>query len=244
MNKMFFKNKINTAPTKKAIAATKRRFANAILLSQKGLEEAVSLGITKDEGKVIETKDGLKFVNKMSKFSKRVTYSILFVIIALFVAMFIVQDGTYFSVWVFSLALATFFFAVLSFPRSLIVRDKELVINCILETTLIDLQDIKRIHTINSYRMKRTIPLIGSYGFGGFYGLYVDLIHLRSIKMFATNLSQLVYIQTIYNDHYIVSCENSSLLIDKAREAIVKLKPDKSNYKNWDKEEDDNEDDD
>lgn len=235
---MFFKNRKNIAPTQKSIANTKRRFADAIISSR--LANVVGLGENLDEGKVIEGKNGLKFVNRTSKFAKRVTLFVFLSILAFFVVAFVINSGTYLIAWIFSLLLAVIIIAILSFPRNITLTNEELVVNCILETKIISLSDIKRIHPIKSYRMKRTIPVFGSYGFGGFFGTYVDFIHLRQIRLYASNLQSLVYIQTIYKDHFILSCENSNVLIERAREAIVRLKPEQgeSNYEEWDKDDD------
>ncbi|MFI3262702.1 MAG: PH domain-containing protein [Rikenellaceae bacterium] len=219
---MFFKKRTNKAPTKKTIARTKRRFEKAIVSSQ--LANAVGLS-DEDEGKVIEKKGRLKFVNRSSKFVKRFTLIIFLLFIVFFVVAFVINNGTYLIAWIFSLVLATLIIAILSFPKNLTLTEDELVINCVLETRVISLSEIKRIHTINRYRLKSTIPTFGSYGFGGYFGIYFDLIHFRKLRLFATNLQNLVYVQTIYKDHFILSCENSNLLIERTRDAILKLKP-------------------
>ncbi|MFI3267253.1 MAG: PH domain-containing protein [Rikenellaceae bacterium] len=241
---MFFKNKKNIAPTQKSIANTKKRFGDAIISSR--LANAVGLGDENDEGKVIEKNNRLKFVNRTSKFVKRFTISVFVSLTVFFIAAFILNSGTYLMAWIFSLSFAIIVLAILSFPRNVTLTNDELVLRCLLETKIISLNDIKRIHPINKYRMKRTFPIFGSYGFGGYFGTYIDLIHLRRVRLYATNLQNLVYIQTIYKDHFIISCENSNILIERAREAILNLKPELGdlNYKDWDKDDEDDEDDD
>lgn len=206
----------------KSITKTKRIFLKAINLSLEKQVVKDDVDSSKEVDCVVENDREFKFRNKMSRFSKIVTIAVITIFLITATVLFVINSGTYFSVWIFSVIGAVLLFATLSFPRNLVIRDESLIINCVLETVVINLSDIKRIHPINRYRMKWTIPLLGSYGFGGFFGRYFDFIHLRNIKMYATDLEKLVYIQTVYHDHYIVSCDNFTLLINKVRETVEK----------------------
>lgn len=218
---------IKSAPNKKAISKTKQRFSDAILASQRKLEEAVYLKGLREltTTKLVEEQPtGIIFRNKMSKFCRRVTSFVLILVFIFFFYLFYSSSGTYLSAWFMSLAMSVFLLYLISFPRSLKVTNKHLIINCVLEITTIELRDIKRIHPVNRYRLKRVFPLLGSYGFGGFYGIYIDLIHFRIFKLYATKLSNLVIIQDIYDDRYIVSCENRDLFVERVRKNIEELK--------------------
>lgn len=242
---MFFKKSFK-APNRIAISKTKRRFSKAISLSQQKIEETLHVEnlLNSQREQVVERQDGVLFRNKMSKFCRRITIVVFIIAIILFVYLFYSSSGTYLSAWFISLCVSVFLLFLMSFPRSLKVTDTHLYINCVLEVTQFELSDIKRIHTINRYRLKRTVPVFGSYGFGGFFGLYIDLIHLRFLRLYATNLNNLVFIQNIYNDRYIVSCENSALFIEKVRTAIdgLKARNEESHLENSSEEQWDDED--
>ena len=63
------------------------------------------------------------------------------------------------------------------------------------------------------------IPLIGSYGFGGYYGYWFHLSDWEICKVYATERKQLVLIEDIYEDIYIVSCTDPDRLIELCMEA-------------------------
>lgn len=213
------------APTSKAIKVTKRRFADAIE-SSKELIGGIERG-NKDflHSKAIEEgNDFVIFRYYRDKFSKHVTFYISIIIISLFVYLFLTSSGTYISAWFISIATAIFLLYLLSFPRYIRVTNKNLAISCVLEITVIPLGNIKRIHAINRYRLKRLFPLLGSYGFGGYFGQYFDLIHLRFLHLYLTKKENLIFIQDIYDNRYIVNCEHRQKLIELVRDNIETLK--------------------
>lgn len=213
-----------SAPTKEAIAKLKKRFSTAI--SNTGVSADKLMGISNGDTTPFvftDSKGATCFKYRMSKYCRYTTLVSFLLLIALFFYFLISSSGSYLSAWYLSFATAVVLLFFISFPRRIRVTSSDLVINCILETTYIPLGDIKRIHETQRYRLKRTVCLAGSYGFGGFYGYWLDLIHLRMVRMYATKLSGLVIIQTIYNERYVVSCEEPSTLVRCVRDNIKEL---------------------
>lgn len=154
-----------------------------------------------------------RFPYRLSRFCRWTTLAVSVLFAAVFIYLLRSSSGTYLSAWFLSLTIAVAALFVISFPRNIVVTDTDLVIYGILEATYISLGDIKRIHTVSRRRIRMVIPVIGSYGFGGYYGYYFDLQKLRMIRLFATRLSGLVMVQTIYDDRILLSCEAASELI-------------------------------
>ena len=108
---------------------------------------------------------------------------------------------------------------ILSFPRYLTIDDDALQIHCIVELTRIHVEEIEKIRRIDRDYFRRMIPLIGSYGFGGYYGYWFHLSDWEICKVYATERKQLVLIEDIYEDIYIVSCTDPDRLIELCMEA-------------------------
>lgn len=213
-----------SAPTKEAISKLKKRFSTAIADTQVSADRLMGVSRHNNTQFVYTNSKGdTCFRYRMSKYCRYTTFFSFLLLIALFFYFLISSSGSYLSAWYLSFATAVVLLFFISFPRRICVTSSNLVINCILEATYIPLGDIKRIHETKRYRLNRTICLAGSYGFGGFYGYWLDLIHLRMVRMYATKLSGLVIIQTIYNERYVVSCEEPSTLVRCVRDNIREL---------------------
>jgi len=118
---------------------------------------------------------------------------------------------------------------VLSFPRYLTIDDDTLQIHCIVELTRIHVEEIETVRRIDRSHFRRMIPLLGSYGFGGYFGYWFHLSDWTICKLYTTERKQLVLIEDIYEDIYIVSCPDPDLLVtlctvarDRKREEIYR----------------------
>lgn len=222
------------APTKEVIAKTKK----VILRHLEGLErqtKAISHFAESQTSKYIirkldnnqEQTISISFKYVKSKFCRYVTFFAMLAVIGLFVFLFLSSSGTYLSAWYLSIALAILLLYLISFPTYIKLGADMMEIHGMLEITPIHYADIKRAYKIKRYRLKSVYPLVGSYGFGGFFGYYFDFKQFRIVYMYATRLSNLIAIDDIYNDKYIISCEDPDLFIaelKRAKEASVKLK--------------------
>ncbi len=159
------------------------------------------------------------------KFSKSVIYygllQLLFVSICGYF-FYRLYDGGYISAWFISFVAALFLLLILSLPRKIVLSPSTIRIHCILEIAEIKLSDIVRVRKVNPRTLKWIMPLIGSYGFFGYYGKFVDLRRAERIKMYATQWSNLVEIVDIYEDRYVVSCSDSKSFISAIRQQINK----------------------
>ncbi|MFI3321272.1 MAG: PH domain-containing protein [Rikenellaceae bacterium] len=177
--------------------------------------------------KVVLDKNGeptstIKFKYMRSRFCHFVTFSTLTIVAAVFFYFLMTSSGTYLSAWYFSIALAVFLLYLISFPTCIKLKDDILEIDGILELTPIPYKNIKRIYKIDRYRLRRTYPLLGSYGFGGYFGYYFDFAQMKIVYLHATNLSNLVVIEDIYRNKHVISCQESDIFIKEVRQRKIK----------------------
>lgn len=160
-----------------------------------------------------------KFKYKFDRRSKRITSAVSVLVFAVFVVIFFIHGGAYFPVWIFGFLLCVIALYILSIPRFIQIDDDALEIHCIVDLTRIHVEDIEVIKRIERYELTPLIPLIGSYGFFGYYGYYLSLWNWDIYKMYASERKNLVLIEDIYEDTYIVSCNDAETLINMAIEA-------------------------
>ena len=129
------------------------------------------------------------------------------------------MGASYIPAWFLLFLLCIITLYILSFPRYLTIDDDALQIHCIVELTRIHVEEIEKIRKIDRDYFRRMIPLIGSYGFGGYYGYWFHLSDWEICKVYATERKQLVLIEDIYEDIYIVSCTDPDRLIELCMEA-------------------------
>lgn len=129
------------------------------------------------------------------------------------------SDANYLNAWVISIMAAVVALFVLSIPRRILVDDQLLEIRCVVETTRIEIRDIASICKTTPDRYSRLWPVLGSYGFFGYYGYYFSFRRWEMVKVYATEWDNLVEIEDIYEDRYIVSCRDADGLIDAVMQA-------------------------
>lgn len=152
---------------------------------------------------------------RLDKRSRRITtvYIVIFLIVAALLLYRFMDSGTYIPAWFLSIAFAVMALYVLSIPRFIRVTDAAFEIHCLVELTKLHLNDIKSVRRIDDSSMKHSIPLLASYGFCGYYGYYFNISEWEMIKVYASKWSDFVEIEDIYEQKYIVSCDDADGLI-------------------------------
>ncbi len=183
-----------------------------------------------------------KFKYHLDHRSRYITWGTFIAITALLVGAHFIWGSSYLPAWFLLLLLCVITLFVLSFPRYLTIDEEMLQIHCIVELTRIHVEEIETVQRIDSSHFQRIVPLLGSYGFGGYFGYWIHLSDWSICKLYTTERKQLVLIEDIYEDIYIVNCSDPDLLVtlctaarDKKRDEIYrktltidKLSPDNS----------------
>ena len=163
---------------------------------------------------------------KLDKRSKRLTLIFTLLIVGLGVFISYYSASGYFSAWFVLFAAAFLALFILSIPRFVKIDDDSLEIHCIVELTHINIEDIKSVRKIDRHRMRYCIPLLGSYGFFGYYGYYFNLAEMSLVKVYASRWKNFVMIEDIYDDTYIINCDDADEFVhfaNKARRARLML---------------------
>ena len=108
---------------------------------------------------------------------------------------------------------------ILSIPRYVSLDDTSIDIHCIVDLTRIHLEDVELIRRIEPDEFRRLWPLLGSYGFWGYFGYYFSFREWNLYKVYASERKNLVLIEDIYEDTFIISCEQADELITLVIEA-------------------------
>lgn len=142
---------------------------------------------------------------------RTVLQCIIFAAIA--VALFFLYRGGYLSAWFSSVIMALMALMALSIPRRIVLLDRTLEIQCILDITEINIREIASVRRLDRRRMRWIVPLLGGIGFFGYYGKYFDLKEFDTVNMYASEWNNFVEITDIYDSRTYVSCREADALI-------------------------------
>jgi hypothetical protein len=120
----------------------------------------------------------------------------------------------YFPIWCGLFSLLVITLAVLSIPRRIVVTENTFEIRCIVELTSIALEDIASIRRMEPAEMRYSFPVLAGYGFFGYYGYYYNFSEMSFFKVYASQWNDFVRIEDIYEDIYVVNCDEADRLID------------------------------
>lgn len=155
------------------------------------------------------------------KYNKKLVRGTILFFLSFMLAIYLfdlIFDNRYLAAWALGVVLAVTIFALLSIPRYIKVSKSMLEIQCLLELTRIPLEDIASVEKIEKSDLKWAIPIIASCGFCGYFGYYIDLRNWNIFKIYASSWEDLVVIEDIYEDLFVVNCDRQDELIALVRE--------------------------
>lgn len=160
-----------------------------------------------------------RFRYRRDKRTRRLTWITSAVIAAAFAAVVFCVGEEYVRAWIIVLLLTILLLYVLSIPRYVKVDKEAVEIHCVVEMTRIPIADINSVRKVTRQDLGRLTLLLGSYGFFGYYGYYANLKRWETVKVYATEWDNLVEINDIYEDRYIVSCREADRFIEMVMQA-------------------------
>lgn len=131
--------------------------------------------------------------------------------------LYILYTGGFFSAWFVSVVVAIMTLMILSIPRRIAIIEKKMEIQCVFDITQIDITQIERIRKVNARKLRWAMLLIGSHGFFGYYGKYLDLKEFETITIYASEWNNFVEIVDIYDSRTYISCREADALIALVR---------------------------
>ena len=154
------------------------------------------------------------FRYRISLCSKRITVLVFAVMVEAFGLFQHFAIGGYMPAWFLFFAVIVAALYILSIPRHIRVNREAVEIHCLVESTYIHYADLKSARYMRPGEMKFAFPLLGSYGFFGYYGYYFNFRKWSMIRVYASQWSNFVEIEDIYEQKYVVSCDAPETLID------------------------------
>lgn len=159
-----------------------------------------------------------RYKYRLDRRSRRIT-AVLTVVVVLLVGGLLVLSGGYLPAWIIFFIVSVITLYILSIPRYVSLDDEALDVHCLVDLTRFHVEDIELIRRIDKREFRRLWPLLGSYGFWGYYGYYFSFYEWSLYKVYATNRNALILIEDIYEDTYLISCEQPDELITLVIEA-------------------------
>lgn len=147
---------------------------------------------------------------KFSKHVKRITIICTILIVGAIAALFFFSHSSfYIPTWFFLITICLVALYILSIPRFIDITDNKINIHCILELTTIKIVNITNIRKMDKQYIRRSFPLLGSFGFGGYFGYYFNPKTWNIFKIYASEWDNFVIITDIYEDMYVVNLADS-----------------------------------
>ncbi|MEG2318440.1 MAG: PH domain-containing protein [Rikenellaceae bacterium] len=141
-----------------------------------------------------------------SKYVRIYTNSILILILLITIALLFLSSGTFLSGWFFVTSCIVLLLIFISAPKHLVVYQDKIVVQCIVESTVIHIDQIESIKEIKDIKITDYIPLYSSLGFLGFVGFFLDHKHdWHLVHILCTNMKNCIEITTKNHKRYIIS---------------------------------------
>lgn len=154
-----------------------------------------------------------KYKYRYDRLSHRITFIAVTIVALLLVGAGFVLGGAYLPAWGLFFLLCIILLYILSIPLYVLLDESVVEVHCIVDMTRIHIEDIEKIRVFGKNEFKRLWPLVGSYGFWGYYGYYFDFTEWTMYKVYASDRKHLVLIEDIYEDLFIVSCDDPETFI-------------------------------
>ena len=153
------------------------------------------------------------------KRTKRITAAISLVLAGVIAFLSFYSISGFLPAWFLTFGAAVLALYVLSIPKYGSLEEHAVEIDWMVELTRIAVEDVETIRRMDRREMKYAVPLLGSYGFFGYYGYYYGFSEMSCFKVYATAWKDFVRIEDIYEDIYVINCDDADDLIRRVLEA-------------------------
>ncbi len=168
---------------------------------------------------------GMKFKYRLDKRCRIITWSVSGGLILVIALLWLFSPGGYLPAWFSSITVAFMALSALSIPRNIRTTSDAVEIGCLVEITHIPYNHVKSVRRVERAELKPLIPIFASPGFFGYFGYWLDLRNRDFIKVYATSWQGLVVIEDIYEQRYLVSCNDPEALRREIENASMLLAP-------------------
>ncbi len=144
---------------------------------------------------------------------RRVTLITLSVVALAIAALWIFSSTYYLPAWFSSVTFALLALGSLSIPRNVKVTDNAIEIRCLVEMTIIPFNHIKGVERVDISDYGLLVPVFGSPGVMGYFGYWLCLADWTFVKVYASQLTELVEIEDIYEQKFLIGLNEADKLM-------------------------------
>lgn len=141
-----------------------------------------------------------------SKYVDIYTNSILVLILIVTIALLLLSSGNFLSAWFAVTSCIILLLIFISAPKHFVIYQDKIVVQCIVESVVVRLDNIESIRVLKNIKITDYIPLYSSLGFLGFVGFYLDYKNgWHLVHVLCTNMDECVEIMTKNKKKYLIS---------------------------------------
>lgn len=142
---------------------------------------------------------------KRERSVKIITISVIGAIVLAILILLLVSSGNFLAGWFGVVSLVILMLAFISAPKYVSVFPDKIVIHGMVENTIIHTDHIADIKDIGDIKLRRFMPLYGSPGIFGYFGIWLDTRGFRVVRMSCTTKKGCIEINTKEGRNYIIS---------------------------------------
>ena len=151
---------------------------------------------------------------KRERATKIISLSIIGVIFLIIIALLFVSSGTFLAGWFGVVSFVILMLVFISAPKYVSIFPDKIVIQGMVESTVIHTDSITDIKDIGDIKLRQYIPLYGSLGIMGYFGIWLDTHGFRVIRMSCTTKKGCIEINTKEGRNYIISIPMTEELLE------------------------------
>lgn len=159
------------------------------------------------------------FKQKFGKKAKYVTYTLLFLCVAISVLLYFKSTASFLSAWFILLSVSLILLVWIGMPRSTIMTEYGIRLSCTLKLVTID-----NIEQISIQRVRPVaIPILATMGFMGYTGYYYFKRDKFICQVMARNMDNLVLIRYASGKKIVVGVPDVDTFIETAEKFGCKI---------------------
>lgn len=161
---------------------------------------------------------------KTSIFVVFITAFLILIVLATSLILFTESSGTYLYRWFAFTSGAILILLGLSAPSSIVITNKNINLNSLVDLTQIPICSIEHISVIHKKEYKYYFPLLVSFGYLGYYGYFFNFKYRELCKIYVSRYDNWIVIKTNQGTKYITNVRNPNEFISYFEKLKITLK--------------------
>ena len=146
--------------------------------------------------------------------TKIISLSIIGAVFLIIIILLFASSGNFLAGWFGVVSFVILMLVFISAPKYVSVFPDKIVIQGMVESTVIHTDHITDIKDIGDIKLRQFIPLYGSLGILGYFGIWLDTRGFRIVRMSCTTRKGCIEINTKEGRNYIISIPMTEELVE------------------------------